>query len=213
MSAWLPAGRYGLVSAKSCTQRLPCCLSCLPSAMWLYLKNTRLEPRAWTLDQPKIWYLWQINPLLVVQLCKETSSLALYKWAKVLRGNLRLFFFYLDERNWCVSRRNNFWSCCRCVIFAKGQKRFLDHRQPEGYDPGEDEGEAQLEIKIAGHVTPKKAADFTREEGINTEIHWVLNNREKKTRTLKMIIFNIFCRALELQHPCWQNLQTTVSDK
>ena len=28
-----------------------------------------------------------------------------------------------------------------------------------------------------------------------------------------MMFFNIFFNGLELQHRCWQNLQTTLSDK
>lgn len=74
------------------TQGLPWFLSCLPPAMWLHLKSIRLELRAWTLDQPKIWHLQQINLLLVVQLCKETSSLTLYEWAEIVRRNLGLIF-------------------------------------------------------------------------------------------------------------------------
>lgn len=145
----------GLLQPKSAhKQYLAACLVCLQLCGFLW-RTQGLNPGLELLINPRFdTSSRSINPLLAAQLCKETSSLTQYEWAEVL--NLGLIFFHPGERNCHVSRRNNFWFCFRYVIFAKGQKRFLNHRQPEGYNPGEDEGEAQLEIKIAGHVTQKK---------------------------------------------------------
>lgn len=63
-----------LRSTKSHTQMLPSCVSRLPPATQLPVKNPGIE----LLMRPEVWYLQQVNSLLVVQLCKKTSSLTLW---------------------------------------------------------------------------------------------------------------------------------------